>query len=120
MKKKDLIFFKENLEQRKKIIKENLQSNSKEIKALHDSVPSDSVDFSIIETNSQIDFAINANLNQELKEIEVSLNKIKDETYGICESCDEEIAIERLKIKPHAKYCVACRENLEKKESYES
>ncbi|TKX31068.1 RNA polymerase-binding protein DksA [Campylobacter estrildidarum] len=116
MKKNDLSFFKDNLEQRKKTIEENLKSNSKEIEALHNSAPSDSVDFSIIETNSQIDFTISANLKQELKDIEASLNKIKDKTYGICESCDEEISIERLKIKPHAKYCVACRENLEKKE----
>ncbi|OOX99916.1 molecular chaperone DnaK suppressor DksA [Campylobacter coli] len=116
MKKNGMQFFKTLLESRKKTILENLQSNSKEIEELHNSVPSDSVDFSVIETGSQIDFAISANLKQELEEIEESLNKIKDDTYGICECCDEEIAIERLKIKPHAKYCIVCRENLEKGE----
>ncbi|TKX34013.1 RNA polymerase-binding protein DksA [Campylobacter taeniopygiae] len=120
MKKNDLNFFKDNLEQRKKAIKEDLHSNSKEIEALHNSVPSDSVDFSVIETNSQIDLAISANLKQELKEIEESLDKIKNNTYGICESCDDEIAVERLKIKPHVKYCITCRENLEKGKIYES
>lgn len=116
MKKNEIQVFKTILENRKKTILENLQSNSKEIEALHNSVPSDSVDFSVIETGSQIDFAISANLKQELEEIEDSLEKIKDGTYGICECCDEEIAIERLKIKPHAKYCIVCRENLEKGE----
>ncbi len=119
MKKNEIQVFKTILENRKKTILENLQSNSKEIEALHNSVPSDSVDFSVIETGSQIDFAISANLKQELEEIEDSLEKIKDGTYGICESCDEEITIERLKIKPHAKYCIVCRENLEKGELWE-
>ena len=116
MKKNDIQFLKKILEKRKQVILENLKGNSKEIKALHNSVPSDNIDFSTIESNSQINFTINANLKQELKEIEESLNKIKNNNFGICESCEEFIDIERLKIKPHAKYCINCRENLEKGE----
>lgn len=67
MKKNEIQVFKTILENRKKTILENLQSNSKEIEALHNSVPSDSVDFSVIETGSQIDFAISANLKQEFR-----------------------------------------------------
>lgn len=89
MKKNEIQNFKNILEERKKAILENLQSNSNEIEALHNSVPSDSVDFSVIETGSQIDFAISTNLKEELIEIEDSLDKIKNGTYGICESCDE-------------------------------
>ncbi|ENZ3888980.1 molecular chaperone DnaK suppressor DksA, partial [Campylobacter coli] len=44
MKKNEIQVFKTILENRKKTILENLQSNSKEIEALHNSVPSDSVD----------------------------------------------------------------------------
>ncbi len=114
MKEKDLEFFKNFLEQRRKIILNNLTSNQKDIKALHSSAPSDNIDFSTIELNSQINLTINENLKQELNDIEESLNKIKNKKFGICESCDEEIGIERLKVKPHAKYCINCRENLEK------
>lgn len=114
MKKNELQFFKNFLEERKQNIAENLRSNSKEIEALHNSVPSDSVDFSVIETGSQIDLTISANLKQELNDIEESLEKIKNGAYGICESCDEEIPIKRLKIKPHAKYCILCRQSIEK------
>ncbi|MCX2682698.1 RNA polymerase-binding protein DksA [Campylobacter sp. MIT 21-1685] len=114
MKNSEMQIFKDFLEKRKQSIAENLQSNSKEIEALHNSVPSDSVDFSVIETGSQIDLAISANLKQELYDIEESLQKIKNGTYGICESCDEEIPIKRLNVKPHAKYCIVCRQNIEK------
>ncbi len=114
MKEDELQFFKDFLEQRKQIILNNLKSNSRDIRALHNSVPSDDIDFSTIKSDSQVNLTINANLKQELREIEESLNKIKNEEFGICEFCDELIDIERLKVKPHAKYCISCRENLEK------
>ncbi|MDO4673579.1 RNA polymerase-binding protein DksA [Campylobacter sp.] len=113
MKKKEFDFFEKFLRDRRKIILDNLQNNFEEIKALHNSAPSDSVDFSVIESNSQIDLAISANLKQELKDIEESLQKITQGLYGICEACDEFIDIKRLKIKPHARYCFACRQSLE-------
>ena len=74
MKTSDLKFFENFLQERKKIILENIQSNSKEIEALHNSAPSDSVDFSTIEINSQIDFAISANLKKFSIKIMVFVN----------------------------------------------
>ena len=120
MKKNEIQNFKNILEERKKTILENLQSNSNEIEALHNSVPSDSVDFYIIETVYQIDFTISTNLKEELIEIENSLDKIKNGTYGICESCDDEIDSQRLKVKPHARYCITCRQIAEQGKKHEN
>ena len=53
--------------------------------------------------------AILVQQKRELKNIQVALEKIKDQTYGICEMCEEEIAVERLEVKPFAKYCMDCR-----------
>ena len=39
----------------------------------------------------------------------MALKKIENKTYGICEMCDEEIGIQRLKAKPYAVFCVHCR-----------
>ena len=50
----------------------------------------------------------------EIYDIDYALIKIKNKTYGICEMCDEQIDIDRLKIKPHARYCIDCREHVEK------
>jgi len=60
------------------------------------------------------DYQIYLKQKQELKEIEEALKKIEEGRYGICEMCDEPISEERLKIKPHAKYCIICREIIEK------
>lgn len=107
-------FFKKLLEDRKIEINEQLQKNTQDVLNYKDSAPSDQIDFSNINTNSQIEEKINSNLKEELKDIECSLEKIKENNYGICENCENNINEERLKIKPHAKYCINCKEEMEK------
>ncbi|TQR40349.1 RNA polymerase-binding protein DksA [Campylobacter sp. MIT 12-8780] len=116
MDKSKLKSFQKILEERKKLILNQLDSNTQEIEDLYNSEPNDNIDFSSINTSSQIEQTINSNLKQELGEIENSLSKIKQGIYGICESCEEDIDTNRLKIKPHAKYCINCRQSIEKGE----
>ena len=47
---------------------------------------------------------------EELEEVENALKAIDKGTYGICQMCDEPIAIGRLRAKPFAKFCTSCRE----------
>lgn len=107
--------FKNILEKRQKEILQELQGNITNINNLHSSEPRDEVDMQQIDNSSHIDFMINENLKKELNEIKLSLSKMDNNTYGICEYCEEYIHPERLKVKPHAKYCINCRENLEKR-----
>ncbi|TQR59021.1 RNA polymerase-binding protein DksA [Campylobacter troglodytis] len=114
MDKRSLNNFQTILEQRKDLIIKQLDDDLKELEGLHNSEPNDSIDFSLINTSSQIENTIDDNLKQELKDIDRSLSKIKQKNYGICELCADDIALNRLKIKPHARYCVSCREIIEK------
>lgn len=51
-------------------------------------------------------------LELRLKDINSALDKIKANTYSICEKCKKEIELKRLKIVPEAKLCLKCgREN---------
>jgi YteA family regulatory protein len=50
-----------------------------------------------------------------LSEIDVALQKIKDENYGECEACHESIEEDRLEIMPHARFCIDCENNYEQK-----
>lgn len=43
-----------------------------------------------------------------LRDINLALKKISKKTYGTCEKCDKQIAEERLKICPEARYCLDC------------
>ena len=48
-----------------------------------------------------------------IRKIEQSLQDIEDGVYGLCENCEEEISIERLKARPTARYCIDCKTKLE-------
>jgi DnaK suppressor protein len=50
-----------------------------------------------------------------LKDIDNSLDKIVNGTYGICEECDEKINEKRLEANPVARYCITCKRQIEEK-----
>ncbi len=44
-----------------------------------------------------------------IAKIKKSLQAIDEGTYGICEDCEEPIAIARLKARPVTSYCITCK-----------
>lgn len=46
-----------------------------------------------------------------LQNIEDSLEKIEDGSYGVCDFCGKDIGFERLDVQPTAKLCIDCQEN---------
>ncbi len=112
---KELQEFKTLLEERKEQILKNIDASEKEMNSLKSTHVSDEADQATINTDTAIDEALNRKQLQEIKEIEYALFKIQNKLYGICEMCEEDIGIERLKVKPQAKYCIVCREIVEKR-----
>jgi len=51
--------------------------------------------------------------SQLIKKVKTALLKIEEGTFGICESCDEQIGIERLKARPVTAYCIRCKTQME-------
>ena len=47
-------------------------------------------------------------LELKLKDVNMALEKIENGGYGICESCEKEIEVERLQAVPEAKLCIKC------------
>lgn len=64
--------------------------------------------------NKQVLLSLNENERTRLQEVDESLDRIENGTYGICEECGEPIGIKRLEVRPVAKYCVPCKTKLEK------
>jgi DnaK suppressor protein len=64
--------------------------------------------------NKQVLLSLNENERLRLQEVDESLYRIENETYGICEVCGEPIGLKRLEVRPVAKYCVPCKTKLEK------
>ena len=101
---------KEILETRKVSIQSNIDDSNKNIEMLQNMDCKDEYDFAESSSDSFTSEVIAKQQCQELKEIEAALKAVEDGSYGICEMCDELIAIGRLKAKPFAKYCTVCRE----------
>jgi len=52
-----------------------------------------------------------------MDKIELALRKIDDGSYGICEECEDTIALKRLQARPEAPLCIQCKEAQEKEEA---
>lgn len=98
------------LEDRKKMIQSNIDDSRNNIAQLKENECKDEFDYAESSSDSFTAEVIAKQQYAELKEIESALVSIKNGTYGVCEMCDENIAIGRLKAKPFAKYCTSCRE----------
>ncbi len=103
------------LEAKKAEIQSNIDDSKNNITLLKDMDCKDDFDFAESSSDSFTSEIIAVQQSKALSEIETALKAIENGTYGICEMCDESIALGRLKAKPFAKYCTTCREIYEEK-----
>ncbi|MEA1983301.1 MAG: RNA polymerase-binding protein DksA [Campylobacterota bacterium] len=114
MEASELSYFKEILESRKEQISRNIDGVNSELNQLSGLELNDEGDHASVNNNAMIESAIVSQQTQELQEIGVTLGKIENGDYGVCEMCEDPIGFQRLKVKPHAVYCIDCREIVEK------
>ena len=74
----------------------------------------DTYDLASDERDREINFILNDREREKLLAIDEALQRIKEKTYGICESCEGEIHLGRLKVLPFTRLCVKCQEENEK------
>ncbi len=90
---------------------ELLASAKSEPEALTTSVQSpDAVEFATRTAEQDVTAVTTSLRARMLKEIDRALGRVERGTYGVCESCGEEISPARLKALPWARYCVTCQE----------
>ena len=70
----------------------------------------DEGDFAAASRDYNTDIHLKKQQLDELKLINLALDKIQKGVYtGLCDMCDSEIGMKRLRVKPHARYCIDCR-----------
>lgn len=114
MQESELNYFKAILVSRKEQITKNITGVNSELDQLNSLELNDEGDYASANHNSVVESAIVEQQKQELREIDIALVKISSHEYGICEMCEDDIGFQRLKVKPHAIYCIDCREIVEK------
>lgn len=116
-KKQRRVFLKqaaEMLEETKKLLLKEIQGRVKEETDGVKDEGRDTYDLASDERDREINFILNAREREKLLAIDEALQRIKDKTYGICESCEGEIQLGRLKVLPFTRLCVRCQEETEK------
>jgi len=74
----------------------------------------DTYDLASDERDREINFILNDSEREKLHAIDEALQRISEKTYGLCESCEGEIQLGRLKVLPFTRLCVRCQEENEK------
>jgi len=107
---KQIAELKEVLLERKELITNSINDSRESIDSLKNSECNDEFDYAEVSSDSFKEGIIANQQVQELSEIDEALVRIAKGTYGVCDMCDESIAIGRLRAKPFAKFCTPCRE----------
>jgi DnaK suppressor protein len=102
------------LTERKEQIERNIIGVINETASATQAETNDEVDVATISLGALTDAAIGEQQVKELREIEHALTKVNQGSFGTCEMCGEPIGLERMRVKPHARYCIVCREAYEK------
>jgi DnaK suppressor protein len=105
---------KEMLEETKRQAMKEMQGRVKgETEGIKDE-GRDTYDLASDERDREINFILNDREREKLVAIDDALQRIQDKTYGICDSCEGEIQLGRLKVLPFTRLCVKCQEENER------
>ena len=115
--KKELKKFQELLEEKRKtVIERARQMLSVENMALDTNDLPDEMDLASSEYLQSFEFRLRGREKSLLTKLDLALKKIEDQTFGICEICEEPIGKKRLEARPETTLCIKCKEDQEREE----
>ena len=102
-----------------KIKEDTLREISKSVRNGTDAVATnepggDIYDQASSERDRELGLLLGDREREKLHSIDEALLRIDEDEYGICEECDEDIPLGRLKAMPFTRHCVKCKSDLEK------
>jgi DnaK suppressor protein len=108
MNKKQQAHFKAKLEGMSQDILNEAEKTLLEMTDQSDNYP-DPADRATAESNRNFELRIRDRERKLLAKIKEALERIENGTYGICESCDDEISVKRLDARPVTTLCLKCK-----------
>ena len=115
MKKKDIKYFKDLLAGRLEDLLNQADDTVSGMTAPKENFP-DPTDRASLESDRNFMLRIRDRENKLIKKIQKALDRIENETFGICEICGEDISLKRLKARPVTTQCIDCKTKEEAKE----
>ncbi|MDA3902942.1 MAG: RNA polymerase-binding protein DksA [Desulfuromusa sp.] len=115
MNKKTLAEFKNLLDQQ---LESLLQDVGKTVSGMTEENPNfpDPTDRASLESERNFELRIRDRERMLINKIRQALERIKDGSFGHCESCEEIIGAERLRARPVTTLCIDCKTEQERQE----
>ena len=108
MKKKDRENFKKHLTQRLEDLLNQAGDTVSGMTETKENFP-DPTDRAALEADRNFMLRIRDRESKLIKKIKAALKRIENDTYGICESCGDDITLKRLKARPVTTQCIECK-----------
>ncbi|HUJ16704.1 MAG TPA: RNA polymerase-binding protein DksA [Nitrospirota bacterium] len=115
MDSKLLTIKKKLLKQRNELLNEAGQTLNSKITTEKESFP-DPTDQAVAELDSNFMLRLRGREQKLLKKIDEAIARIEGGTYGVCESCGEQINMKRLEARPVTTLCIECKTRQEEEE----
>lgn len=108
MKKKDIESFKKLLTHRLEELLNQANTTVTDMHTPKGNFP-DPTDRATYEADRNFELRIRDREHKLIKKVKEALERIESDTYGVCEGCGCDIAIERLKVRPVTTQCIECK-----------
>lgn len=115
MNKKHLAHFKTKLEEMSDSILSGADRTISDMTDHNDNYP-DPTDRASAESDRSFELRIRDRERKLLNKIKEAIERIENGSYGICDDCGDEIAVERLDARPVTTYCIDCKTRQEQEE----
>ena len=115
MKKKDLEYFKALLSERLEELLSQADNTVSGMTAQKENFP-DPTDRASLEADRNFMLRIRDREHKLIKKIKKALDRIENGTFGVCDTCGEDISIKRLKARPVTTQCIDCKTKEEAQE----
>jgi DnaK suppressor protein len=108
MKKKDVEYFKKLLTVQLEDLLEQADDTVSGMTAQKENFP-DPTDRASLEAERNFMLRIRDRESKLIKKIKKTLERIENGTFGICDSCGENISLKRIKARPVTTQCIECK-----------
>lgn len=106
---------KKLVKQRVELLSEAEHTLNHKISTEKESFP-DPTDQAVAELDNNFLLKLRGREQKLLKKIDEAIARIEDGSYGVCESCGEQISIKRLEARPVTTLCIECKTRQEQEE----
>lgn len=96
---------------------EEIRRKNAEAASLRDEGVPDIADQGLTDNLGEFLHLLSDSKREEIMKIDEALERLRVGTYGQCLECGEPIDIERLELRPNTRFCVSCKEQLERREA---